>query len=200
MTSSKAGVWKAKAMCPVFDASLVGLQSTKEFRSTAKSFFDEFMSAATSNPQRVTYELDVKPTIAISRPRIVSGYFTVFSFTGGAHPNTFLRSVTVGLVGGKPKALRAKDILVTGKQADLLQLLQAKLHDAKQAKGVGEGGVVETGHLDNFVVTPGGITWLFEPYAVGAYVEGAYLLKCSWKDLRGTVDLHGPLSDAMSSS
>src|SRR5262245_37694604 len=113
--SAKKGVWTAKAIYPIFHKGTpVNDAASAAFREAAKTYYDEFMTAAHSNPQRVSYELDVKPTIALNNGHLISGYYTAFSFTGGAHPNTVFKTITVGMVNGKPKILTSADILVGG--------------------------------------------------------------------------------------
>lgn len=129
------------------------------------------------------WESEIGPTVCLDRPGLTSVYLSVYDYSGGAHPNHFTIKFNVGLVDGKPKLLTLKDIVKAPFTPD--QVIDTYVLPIIQKARVGRGMTDETEiHKDNyndFVITPAGITWLFDPYGVGAYVEGDYTAKILWR-------------------
>lgn len=51
--------------------------------------------------------------------------------------------------------------------------------------------------LENFIVTPSAMTFLFAPYAVGSYAEGSFLVKLAFEELGAILDPDGPLKPVL---
>jgi hypothetical protein len=57
----------------------------------------------------------------------------------------------------------------------------------------GEPKELKADDLSAFVISPRGITFAFDPYAVGPYAEGSYFVVVGYKDLKGIINPAGPL-------
>jgi heat shock protein HslJ len=135
--------------------------------------------------------LEVQMFIGVAKPGLISVYQQYYTYTGGAHPNTSYTGWTFGLVDGKPQKLKFANIQRTRMDsfAQYTQIVLPVLNDLKKARGVDQVFELPRENMDNFVVTPGGITWLFSPYDVGAYAEGPFFAKVSAQELKGKVTL-----------
>ncbi len=129
----------------------------------------------------------------MARADLISLYLEIFWWAGGAHPNTFYRVVNVGLVNGKPQVLGLRDILDQGVSAEtVMQRVAQQLETVKRQRDPsGEPWMPEKGipqeYWNSFIFTPSAIVWVFEPYAVGAYAEGGFLIRLSYEELQGLV-------------
>jgi hypothetical protein len=110
-----------------------------------------------------------------------------FAYTGGAHPNRWYECRTFGLRNGRAARLKLQDFLPAG--ADPMEvanrLVIPRLKAMKASWFVeGTRTSLEPEEVENFVVTPAGITWIFDPYAAGPYVEGEFFVKVPWSEIR----------------
>lgn len=132
--------------------------------------------------------LEMHPRVMLARRALISLYFDVSTFGGGAHPNRYFYVVNVGMVGGKPKSLRLADIL--WENMNPVQVFTDHvvplLNRAKAERGwpplTQEDVERETDSeilllCDQFVIAPQEVVWLFEPYSVGPFAEGSYVIR-----------------------
>lgn len=145
---------------------------------------------------RYTYERSYAPDGAT--PRYVSIVRTDFVFTGGAHPNTTMDTLLWDASAQKRISIRpffkeTRDDGPTMKA--LLKLVQAALIKEKKARGTDDGDNAEVKALPAKLIgigpvslapstekdRSGGLTFHYEPYAVGAYAEGAYVVTVPWR-------------------
>lgn len=139
------------------------------------------------------YELEAGPTLVMNHPRLISAWVATYTFEGGAHDYTDTVGYNFGYANGgnKPRRLHLADFFSDGKAASkrVNDLLMAKLRATKgkeqEATWVLDGTQkwVEVGLRENFVAEPGGLKWIFPPYAVGPYANGNYEVKLSTSEL-----------------
>lgn len=121
------------------------------------------------------------------------------NYTGGAHPNTYYNSKLYGVTPGTSGGFDLEEIalddlfrrgsewqrLVTDRvTADLLR---------QQATWIEQGTEVTVADLVTFVLAPDGLTFVFDPYAMGPYVQGAFTVIVPYGDLAGVAAPDGPL-------
>jgi len=210
VTSNLRGRWEVTAKYPVFDSGTAvaamandvarneAIRSVKDFISSARRDQKEFPQAMRP------YYFSSKPTISVDLPDLVSFFGTVETYSGGAHgmqvfvPHSFAR------VKGKARALALKDLFVTG--VDPLKIVSdlviTKLKQIPRADWVQNGEVkaLTKAQGESFVVTKTGLTFLFEPYAMGSYASGPFLVKVAFSELKGKLDPAGPLRPLLSAS
>lgn len=192
MTSSKPGFYKATVQIPQFGTNdPVARFANEELRKKARVLLNAFVSSA-YDPKfkpRIPYEYQVKTTVGVAEPGLVSYYLTEYSFTGGAHGNTALTGWTFGMAGNRPGPLKFANLQRNRMEsrAAATEIVLPALQEAQRKRGGNPATELPPTFVDNFVLTRAGITWLFSPYDVGAYAEGAYLVKVPWTDMQGTV-------------
>ncbi len=152
------------------------------------------MDFATEDKARLPYTHELKTVVCSSGPGLVSAYLQEYTWTGGAHPNSRYLAYTFGMVDGKPARLKLANILRIRMAlgAAFNQIVLPALNEMKKERGLDQMFELPAESMDNFVATPGGLTWLFSPYEVGSYAEGPYLVKVSRAELAGRVALPAP--------
>ncbi len=192
ISNSKKGYWNASATYPVFlERTAIKKLASDAFRIDAETNLNEFVRYAkefadSGQKPIAPWEFSQSSVVSINSATLVSGYSQEFNYSGGAHPNRFFRTINIGNVNGTVKKLVLKDFVK--EQEDLeefgIENIVPELNRLKRAKGIDEIVYsVDEKLLDNFVITPAGITWIFSPYEVGAYVEGEYFVKVPWQKL-----------------
>lgn len=121
---------------------------------------------------------------------------TIYSYTGGAHPNTFFESYLFEL---RPSGVTALDVddLFRPDSNWLSRLSPLILSDLERqdAAWVTQGQVAELTRDDlaTFTLGPTGLTFHFAPYAMGPYVQGAFHVTVDYGQLVGLAPAGGAL-------
>jgi hypothetical protein len=121
------------------------------------------------------------------------------SYTGGAHPNSFVRLGSYDARTGKRIAL--EDVLIGGHGAELRAIGERAFRDARElspSDDLGDAGFwFEEGVFrlnDNFAVTAEGLRFVFNRYEVAPYALGATEIVLSVDALRGLIRSDGALA------
>lgn len=121
---------------------------------------------------------------------VASAEIRSYAYTGGAHPNSWVETVTwvrgergwreVDLCG----ALAALELPCDA--AAVRARVIAELHDRDAAWVVaGEVSTLTPWLLEPFTLTPGGVRFEYSPYDVGPYVQGFFTVFVPFADLAG---------------
>lgn len=180
---SKNRVYRASVSTPNFGDSRVQALATKRFRVEAQRWMKDFLAEvdAMEKDPRPPFEAELKvtTTVGLNTPKAVSAYLTIFMWTGGAHPNTIIRPMTFGLRDGKPAQLKLADLLQPAVSPEMLsdQVVLPALNRVKAKRESELSTELSLDLLESFVATPAGVSWIFEPYAVGPYSDGIFTVK-----------------------
>lgn len=201
-SKSKPGYWTAKVRYPEFGGGTSFSEYVnirwKNVAGKAFNQFTEFSSKSfkpTSPKPTAEWYLSTEPQVSLARTGLVSGYQILSTYTGGAHPNTSYVTANFGLVNNQPAKLVLRDLLQDGVSIpeflvkEVLPILNS-MKRTKQAEPVSE---LEVDVADQFIITPGSITWVFSPYEVGSYAEGGYFVKVPFDRIVSYLDPNGPL-------
>ena len=158
-----------------------GVRELNTFITEAKNDHDRVrQKGGTVKP----YEHSVSWTITASSPRLLSAWETWYDYAGGAHPNNGSEALLWDPVNDK-EIQRGALFKPNADQARLDTTLCAAIHSAKASRS-GSPSDPQTWPCpkwadSNFVLAPsvisgklGGLTFLFDPYAIGPYAEGTY--------------------------
>jgi hypothetical protein len=196
---SQGDFYKIDIRQPVFPSEQpVGKVANREVASIVNKFKRDFLEEVEENRKAQfrmaePFLLQIRASVSIARADLISLYLEVFWWTGGAHPNTFYRVVNVGMVNGKPRLLKLRDMLEKDVSAQtVMQRVAQRLEEIKRQRDPsGEPWMPEEGipqeYWNSYILTPTAIVWVFEPYAVGAYAEGAFFVRLNFEELRGLV-------------
>jgi hypothetical protein len=145
------------------------------------------------------YARDLKYAVSAETPRLIGLILTAFENTGGAHPNTVLSPTVWDKAAGK--ALAPAELFAPG--ADMAAADKAlcdAIHAAKQERVQSPDLTGELKDCPKLKDAPlalaastepnkaGGVVAVFSPYALGAYVEGAYRVVLPLSAFQGVVN------------
>jgi hypothetical protein len=190
--------WTAKASFPEFTQPypLASLAS-RLWRNEVIAVYDEFIKnarAASNLPRVGNWTFEAISRVSIASSTLVTGYTERFDYSGGAHPNTYFQLFNLILQDGKVRRIGLRDLTngEAGYQAAVRTALET-LNAMKRQRGLDPIPTLTPQQADMFVITPAAMTWMFQPYEVGAYVEGAYVVKISWSRLKSAMNPDGPV-------
>ncbi len=130
------------------------------------------------------YEHSISWTLTAATPHLLSAWETWYDYAGGAHPNNGSEALLWDPVSDK-EIQRGALFRPNADQVRLDAALCTAIHNAKAARS-GSTSDPQTWPCpkwadSNFVFAPsvisgklGGLTFLFDPYAIGPYAEGTY--------------------------
>jgi len=203
VTSKRDGPhWSAAVACPRFDGGspLAALANRTLAREVATAETFGRTAAAqfkTLGPPTAAYYHDAGATVSLADPELISVYFDTEEYSGGAHPNQNYVAYTFGIVRGRPAAVTLQDLFRPGVDGPRTasDLLMARLRGNPDATFIRDGTVqsIDPAVASEFVVTPTAIVFLLPPYAVGAYVNGSFVVKIPFGGFGGRLDARGPL-------
>lgn len=116
-------------------------------------------------------------------------------YTGGAHPNTEYGAENRVLIGGVFQEIRLTDLFLPDAPvfAEVSRLCSKELA-RQRAPWVLDGSAKlfteAKGHP--FTLSPAGITFIFAPYVVGPYANGAYSATIPWSAIEPLLNPAGP--------
>lgn len=136
------------------------------------------------------WEHQVGCTVSMATPNLVSVLIDTYDYSGGAHPNSWTEVVNVALIGGQAKQLTLKDLLTPGaKESDILDsIVLPRANAEKRKRETDEVDTLPEETSRKFIISQYGLTFPFDKYAIGAYVEGEYQVKVAWKDMKGLIN------------
>lgn len=120
----------------------------------------------------------------------------VYSDTGGAHPGYMFDGSKYAFVNGHWQSIKVKDFFVKDFDwaSELNSVLVPKLKD-KGAMFLWNGMVksVPVEDMENVVATPTGFRFYVNPYDVGPWAQGQFIVNVSYSELKG-LRPGGPIS------
>jgi uncharacterized protein YecT (DUF1311 family) len=130
------------------------------------------------------YSFDLHLRITYASPHLISAHVETYQFTGGAHGNSGANNINVDV--GKAKILGFADVFpkaaepkldsecmrqILAQKAEKMPDMKISGEDEKQLRSAVAEGV---GKLDRWSFSPGKAEVGYDPYELGAYVEGSY--------------------------
>jgi hypothetical protein len=204
--TTKKDFYKTTLSMPVFSGSALADQVTKAIDSTSRAAVafwlkDSFNGMAPNEKPRLEYFYQASPTVSLNTPNIISFYYTISTFTAGAHPMTVFEPHTFVLSGGQAKEVKFTDVFSPNVNAPTVvsNLVIGQLMTNERAEWVQNGQVKELtpSQLDNFVVTPTALTYLFNPYDMGPYAVGSFQVKVPFSDMKAVINGNGSLKSLL---
>ncbi len=195
-TNSTIGAAKVSIKVPRFsgDPSLYVSRANTAIRNAVDDEIKKMTSEQKVQEDSFTYSAEGHTSY--SGPDFISLTVDYSSFTGGAHGNSYTKSLNFRLQPYKELSLDN----VLGGPVDykiLSDLAQIELY--KQLKG-GDKGMVESGtgpfakNFDTFTFDKKGLTFYFDPYQVAPYSEGAPTITLSYAVLKPLIKSNSVVS------
>ena len=165
----------------------------RAFNASAARFFEDIVEPERGDPSADRYAYARTMRLAYASPRFLSAHVDAYEYTGGAHPNGFTANVNVDTRLGRD--LDFADLLdktaageVVGLCAD--QVRRQKADKGETAEDIGDFANLRknveeaTGNLKAWSFGADAATIDYDPYAVGAYAEGAFSCTLPYATLR----------------
>jgi len=152
-----------------------------------------------------SWEREINLRVSRLTARMISATATMYDFSGGAHPNSWSRSININLQTGRPMTTRglfsdASIETLISKCSDMIIDTKAgrfgsRIEDARVDLEQSYPGAVKSHVLDmsKWRFTEKGAVIGFDPYAIGPYVEGPYSCEFSTKFIMGLASNPGLL-------
>lgn len=165
-------------------------------RERLEKFVTEGRGYAAGGVLGWAWELEEYLTVEGLAGSYVSLLNSIYSYTGGAHPNTFYTSYLYELRPSGVSEIKVDSLFRADSNwlARLTPLILSDL-ERQEASWVTQGQVTELTAVDlsTFTLGPTGLTFHFAPYAMGPYVQGAFAVTVEYGQLLGLAPAGGPL-------
>lgn len=124
--------------------------------------------------------------LGVVRKDLISYAFVDESNLAGPHPIYY--RLSANWIADGPKVTKISMRTMAGELGlrDLKQMLTARVIEDERAMFLQDGTIDEVPNevLENFLVQPKGLRFLFDPYAVGPWATGPIEVDFSWDELR----------------
>jgi hypothetical protein len=176
VTAGLAAFIDSTVFAPIAEGDSIA--ATRDPEALMRQFLGGYLDFVTSFPEAPgAWTLQREAAAIWSSPEAFSLEYTESSYTGGAHPNTFVRLATFDArTGGR---LRLSDLIDPGHD-EALRVIGERAFRTAHGLGdaddlVGAGFWFEEGRFrlnDNFAVTAEGLRFHYDPYEVASYAVG----------------------------
>jgi hypothetical protein len=181
-----ARAWTAERMG---ESTLLEAATTEAPEALAEQFVAAFDAFQREYPNDLLpgWELDRAVEVAAPAGPVVVLMVSEMVYTGGAHPNSWVRYQALVPESGEFLSLDA--MLASGGEAPLQELVEARFReDVGLAPGqaLTEAGLFEDRIplVDNVEPGPRGLTFHFNPYAIGPHAMGMIRVTLPWNRVR----------------
>lgn len=160
------------------------LDEVDAYYETVRSQFLDFITSSGSVPVPGPYALDVSYEIPTHNEDLLSIVFYHYEFTGGAHGNTYLQTMTFDLAA--ETELTLADLFDDGTIPldDISDYVATTLEDRLGADATfPEGYTADEINFQFWTVAEDGVTFYFPPYQVAPYAAGVQTVTIPYADL-----------------
>ncbi|MCH6235905.1 DUF3298 and DUF4163 domain-containing protein [Cognataquiflexum rubidum] len=160
--------------------------------SAVTTFLDSYVAFREDFDSPQEWEITVDSKVTFQSPTLISIVFDTFSFTGGAHPNTYKMYLNFDV--GKNAPMKNDELILDKK--GLLTLAETKFkdyHDVPDSVSLEkDGSFFLENDKDFFLPAAMGFegeefVLFFNPYEIGPYVMGSTELRFTREEIKGLV-------------
>jgi len=172
--------------------NLFSADSAEFFKSLAD--YTSMWSKDDSFPSFPFY-YDVDTRIASLSGDFISLVEIRYQYTGGAHGMTNYKTYTAEVSDKKNGTINLRDLFIPGSpwQTVLSSLVWKEVYDRGGQQPYWDlTEKIPLKYLDNFTLSDAGLTLYFDPYILGCYAEGPYVVTIPLTVLGGTLNPKGP--------
>ena len=176
----------------------------RAFNAAVEKLTGDIVQPEKDDPNPGSYAYDWSMSLAYASPRFVSAHLSGYWNGGGAHPNTLTANVNVDFAAGREA--RFEDAFAADGAAKIVALCLQSVREQKKER-LGDDAPKTADDLKSLAHDLEEATrklgaWSFgadkatvdyDPYAVGAYAEGAYVCEIPYATLRGLTKPGFPL-------
>ena len=167
-----------------------------DFIQRQTDFLHEGQEVLKANELYNSWTLDSTTQISYYSDDLISLTDSSYLYTGGAHGYVVLDSYNFALNDMDIRILELRDMFTA--RADFMSLLNPFLIDRlgqQEAQWIIDGSIssFSEGELQIFTISPQGLTFHFEQYSVGPYVQGIFEVVVPYDVLASIIDESSPL-------
>lgn len=162
--------------------------SAPSLEQGASEFITEYESFRKDAPDApdIPWSSDTKAVPVFFNEKILSYSISTSSFTGGAHPNSYLQYYNFELSSGR--ILKPSDIFKEGFESKLNEIIEKKFREKNKlaaGESLTEGGLFENkiNFNDNFAVIKDGILFYYNNYEIAPYAAGPTEIMMTYAEL-----------------
>lgn len=164
-------------------------KKTNDFIKEAQNYFSRKSSIS-------GWSQEIKYSIEFYSKKLLSLTGETYTYTGGAHGNTFYISQNYSLTGENIKLINLSDLFIA--DSDFINILSnylIKKLKEQNASLIINGEITEFNEKDlrAFAISPRDLLFVFSPYSVASYAEGPFFVKVPYSEIRQIVNPDGPL-------
>ena len=192
ISRSRADYYSAQATYLRYSHHPIGQAMNATLASLAKKRVDAWVKEADRTAKDLgrpthPWELELGFDVTYQTKTLVSVAVSEYNYSGGAHPNHGMETISFGIVSGKPKRLKLADLFNRGFDAyrHTNALLMAKLRKIEGADWIKNGDLkkLTPTMLERWTPTKKGLVWHMNPYDVGPYAAGDFDVSLSIAEL-----------------
>lgn len=185
-----------KFLSDVSGLKMINSELSKNFKTEQKKFLKEAKEFFSTEDSAGGWQESRSLSIAYYSNSLISLVGEVYSYTGGAHGNTYYISSNYSIKEGKADLLKLSQLFNSG--SDYLKVLSKYCINDLLLK---KAGWIENGEITSFkedelgvfAITPEGLKFAFAPYAVGPYAQGSFFVTVPFEEIKGIIDQDGAL-------
>jgi uncharacterized protein YecT (DUF1311 family) len=167
----------------------------RAFNAAVDKLSDDVQEPEKDDPAADRYAFVLSMRLAYASPRLISAHAEGYSDTGGAHPNSFTANVNIDVAQGREAAFDALLDKPGAQKVFALCLKQVRDQkheregedeqtDADSLKSLADNVAQSSADLKAWSFGAESATLTYDPYAVGAYAEGAFQCVIPYATLR----------------
>jgi hypothetical protein len=185
----------------LFSRGLIDSSQQTDFEAVMKMFVEEYERFRKEFPDaHQSWVIERTGKVLLNKANIFSIDCTDYSFTGGAHPNSYVTFKNFNLQNGNE--INLNELIKTEKQNELKQVAESEFRNLKNLKpddDLGQAGFwFENNQFqlnDNFLITDSSLVFYYNNYEITAYAFGPTELVIPFPKLNHLIIEEGPLGN-----
>ncbi len=166
-------------------------KKTDDFIKEAQNYFSRKSSIS-------GWSQEIKYSIEFYSKKLLSLTGETYTYTGGAHGNTFYISQNYSLTVENIKLINLSDLFIADSNfINILSIYLIKELKEQGASLIENGEITEFNEKDlhAFAISPRGLLFAFSPYSVASYAEGPFFVTVPYSEIRQIINPDGPLKE-----
>jgi len=179
-----------KSITELFSQDFLGGAESADFETMMKGFIDEYESFTQEFPDAYqSWFIERTGEVKLNKGNFFSIDYLEYSYTGGAHPNTYVVFKNFDISNGEEIGL--DEIISTEKQNEFTKIGEAefrKLKNLTAESDLGQAGFwFENNKFylnDNFLITDSSLVFYYNNYEITAYAFGPTELEIPFSKIK----------------
>ena len=189
-----------ESITSLFSQDILGSIESTDFDSLMDGFIQDYESFKREFPDASqSWVVERQGEVKLNKANIFSIDYTEYTYTGGAHPNTYVSFKNFNLIDGEEIAL--DELIPIEKQKELTKIAEQEFRQLKDLSldaDLGQEGFWfednEFSLIDNFLITDSSLVFYYNNYDITAYAFGPTELVVPFSKIKDLVGEKGILN------